>query len=94
MLGSAKLRRRVGLLVPGYMAIPDVVAQTDLLGTVPRRLADACSAVLPLAMLPLPFAMPPLQVSLIWHRQQIVAAVAGLTQQVEGALHKREIRLK
>lgn len=86
MLGSAKLRRRIGLLVPGYMAIPDVVAQTDLLGTVPRRLADACAAVLPLAMLPLPFAMP--------HRQQIVAAVAGLTQQVEGALHKREIRLK
>ncbi len=91
VLGSAKVRRQVGLFVPGYMAIPGVVATTDLLGTVPRRLADACAASLPLAMLPLPFAMPPVQVSLIWHRQQdtnrglqwlrqqIVEAVAGLT---------------
>ncbi len=93
VLGSAKVRRRVGLFVPGYMAIPGVVAQSDLLGTVPRRLADASATSLPLAVLPLPFAMPPVQVSLIWHRQQdgnrglqwlrqqVVEAVVGLTQQ-------------
>ena len=91
VLGSAKVRRRMGLFVPGYMAIPGVVAASDLLGTIPRRLADACAATLPLAVAPLPFAMPPVQVSLIWHRQQdgnrglqwlrqqIVDAVAGLT---------------
>jgi DNA-binding transcriptional LysR family regulator len=70
VLGSAKVRRRVGLLVPGYLAIPGVVAQSDLLGTIPRRLAEACATSLPIVHVPLPFAMPPVQVSLIWHRQQ------------------------
>lgn len=90
VLGSAKVRRHFGLYVPYYLAIPGVVAQSDLLGTVPRRLAEACAQTLPLALVPLPFAMPPVQVSLIWHRQQdgnrglqwlreqIAATVAGL----------------
>ena len=91
VLGSAKVRRRVGLFVPGYLTIPSVVAQSDLLGTIPRRLAEASAASLPLSLVPLPFAMPPVQVSLIWHRQQdgnrglqwlreqIKEAVRGLT---------------
>lgn len=70
VLGSAKVQRRVELLVPCYMAIPAIVARTDLLGTVPRRLAEHFSANLPLQSAPLPFPMPPVQVSLIWHRQQ------------------------
>lgn len=70
VLGSAKVRRHFALYVPGYLAIPPVVAQTDLFGTIPRRLARACASSLPLQILPLPFAMPPVQVSLIWHRQQ------------------------
>lgn len=90
VLGSAKVRRRVGLLVPGYLAIPGVVAQSDLLGTIPRRLADACADSLSLCRVPLPFAMPAVQVSLIWHcqhdanrglhwlREQIAGAVAEL----------------
>ncbi|QNM97674.1 LysR family transcriptional regulator BsrA [Chitinimonas koreensis] len=92
VLGSAKLRRRSGLCVPSYMCIPAVVATSDLLGTVPLRLARQFAA-LPIVSAPLPLAMPPLQVSLIWHhgrdadgglqwlRRQIADTVAALTAQ-------------
>ncbi|WP_374354756.1 LysR family transcriptional regulator [Chitinimonas sp.] len=92
VLGSAKLRRRSGLCVPSYMCIPAVVAASDLLGTVPRRLAQHFVERLPIAIAPLPLAMPPLQVSLIWQRgrdgdmalqwlrQQIADTVARLRQ--------------
>lgn len=70
VLGSAKVRRQIGLLVPYYMAIPAIVAQTELLGTVPRRLAQHFAQIFPLQSAPLPLPMAPVQLSLIWHRQQ------------------------
>lgn len=73
VLGSAKVQRQVHLFVPYYVTIPAIVAQSDLLGTVPRRLAEHFAKVYPLQMAPLPFAMPPVQISLIWHRQQTLS---------------------
>ncbi|WP_375738200.1 LysR family transcriptional regulator [Pseudomonas boanensis] len=70
VLGSAKIRRQAGLQVPHYLTIPPIVARSDLLGTVPRRLAEHFSAIYSLQMAPLPVETPPVQVSLIWHRQQ------------------------
>jgi DNA-binding transcriptional LysR family regulator len=49
------------------------VARSDLLGTVPRRLAEHFVAIYALEVAPLPVATPPVQVSLIWHRQQELA---------------------
>lgn len=69
VLGSAKVRRHTVLHVPNYLPIPAIVAQTDLLGTVPARLAAALAPLHALHSAPLPFDMPPVQVSLIWHRQ-------------------------
>lgn len=73
VLGSAKVRRQVQLYVPHYLPIPALVAGSDLLGTVPRRLAEQFAKVYALAIAPLPLALPPIQVSLIWHRQQDAA---------------------
>ncbi|MCY1278155.1 HTH-type transcriptional regulator LeuO [compost metagenome] len=70
VLGSAKVRRQAPLHVPHYLTIPPIVAQSDLLGTVPRRLAEHFAPIYALQVAPLPFDMPPVQVSLIWHRQQ------------------------
>ncbi|WP_397378129.1 LysR family transcriptional regulator [Pseudomonas sp.] len=70
VLGSAKVRRHTALHLPNYLPIPAIVAQTDLLGTVPARLAAALAPLHALQSAPLPFDMPPVQVSLIWHRQQ------------------------
>ncbi|MEN5093801.1 LysR family transcriptional regulator [Pseudomonas protegens] len=70
VLGSAKVQRQVQLWVPHYLSIPLIVAQSDLLGTVPRHLAEHFAALLPIRIARLPLLAAPVQVSLIWHRQQ------------------------
>jgi DNA-binding transcriptional LysR family regulator len=73
VLGSAKVHRKVQLYVPQYLAIPAIVAQSDMLGTVPKRLATHFAQQYSLQVFPLPLEIPPVQVSLIWHKQQDVA---------------------
>jgi DNA-binding transcriptional LysR family regulator len=68
VLGSAKVRRDVKLYVAHYLVIPAVVATTDLLGTIPRSQAEQLSSGHGLQAAPLPFDMPAVQVSMIWHR--------------------------
>lgn len=70
VLGSARVRRVVHLQVPHYLTIPALVAKSDLLGTIPRRLAERFADVYALQIAPLPIDIAPIQVSLIWHRQQ------------------------
>ncbi|MDX1299416.1 MAG: LysR family transcriptional regulator [Pseudomonas sp.] len=83
VLGSAKVRRQAALHLPNYLPIPAIVAHSDLLGTVPARLAEAFAPAHALETAPLPFDMPPVQVSLIWHRQQqLDPAHAWLRQQL------------
>ncbi|NQD37847.1 LysR family transcriptional regulator [Permianibacter sp. IMCC34836] len=90
VLGSAKVQRKVQLFVPQYLAIPTIVAQTDLLGTVPRRLAEHFARQYALQVLPLPLAIPPIQVNLIWHKQQDVSvALRWLREQVTAHTHER-----
>ena len=83
VLGSARVRRQAALHLPNYLPIPAIVAQTDLLGTVPARLAEAFAPVHALEIAPLPFDIPPVQVNLIWHHQQhLDPAHAWLRQQL------------
>lgn len=70
VLGSARVQRQVALHVPHYLTIPPIVAQSELLGTVPQRLAEHFAPLHGLCIAPLPFDMPAVQVSLIWHRLQ------------------------
>lgn len=87
VLGSARVRRQTVLHLPNYLPIPAVVARTDLLGTVPKRLAEAFAPVHALQVAPLPFDMPPVQISLIWHRQQeLDPAQCWLRQQLSDLL--------
>lgn len=61
--------RRVSLLVPSLHVLPDVVAESDLLAVVPEQVAHSTRAILPLQVLPLPFAAPVVEVSVIWHER-------------------------
>src|SRR5690606_36530600 len=70
VLGSAKVRRQAALHLPNYLPIPAIVARTELLGTVPARLAETFAALFELQVAALPFDMPAVQISLIRHRQQ------------------------
>lgn len=71
VLGSARgTAPGAELLVPHYLTIPAIVASTELLGTVPRRLARRFAGSHGLQLADVPFEMAPVQVNLIWHRQQ------------------------
>jgi DNA-binding transcriptional LysR family regulator len=67
-LADRGLARVVSATVPIYALIRMLVG-SDALAVLPRRVAADIAAVLPLVMRPLPFASPPVGLSMIWHRR-------------------------
>jgi DNA-binding transcriptional LysR family regulator len=59
--------RRVALTLAGDASVPAIVAGTDLLATVPEDLAQISAAHHQIAILDLPFEMPPIETFLWWH---------------------------
>ncbi|HEY1957118.1 MAG TPA: LysR family transcriptional regulator [Polyangiaceae bacterium] len=75
--------RRVVLEVPHFLAALRVAASSDLLVSVPERLARAESRGLELAIAPLPVATDPLDFVALWHeRHQTDPAHAWLRAQI------------
>jgi DNA-binding transcriptional LysR family regulator len=68
-LAAAGLSRRTALLVPGFLIVPHVIASTDLLVTLPERLARTFAALLPLRILEHPLTLPGFTMSLVWHER-------------------------
>ena len=62
------LRRRVSLLVATYLALPAALAASDLIATVPRRVAQQIAASPDIAIIPLPIDHAT-TVSIAWHRR-------------------------
>jgi DNA-binding transcriptional LysR family regulator len=62
------LKRRIALLVATYLAVPAALAASDLIATVPRRIAEqiATNAAIAITPLPIDFATT---VSMAWHRR-------------------------
>lgn len=89
-LDTRGLQRRVAMRIPHFLVAPAIVAQTDLVLTLPRRLLlmAADSSQLHVTKPPLP--IPSFAVQLVWHqhtdedpgsrwfREQIVACAAEL----------------
>ncbi len=69
VLAALGRRREVRLAVPDFGSIHRVVAATDLVGLLPRRLAAAVAGRSGLWIAPLPFAMPHLTLCLFWPRR-------------------------
>lgn len=61
--------RRVSLLVSNLTLLPDVVAGSDLLAVVPEHMARAAARALPIQLLALPFKVPSVDVSMVWHER-------------------------
>lgn len=57
----------VVLRVPHFVVIPMIVAQTDLLVTLPSKVAEQIAKPMNLRIHPLPFKFPEFEVSLFWH---------------------------
>lgn len=61
------LTRDVALTVPSFSAAVMVAAKTDLVGAVPRRIAEAFAPYLPIRVLALPTESPRMPLFLVWH---------------------------
>lgn len=68
-LGRLGLRRRVVLMLPHFVVAPHVVAASDLMLTLPERMARILAAQLPIVVLETPLDLPTFTVSMIWHER-------------------------
>jgi DNA-binding transcriptional LysR family regulator len=62
-----KHKARVAVRVPYFMVIPMIMARTDVLATVPSRLAQQLAATGDFQAAPLPVTIPSFDVGLFWH---------------------------
>jgi DNA-binding transcriptional LysR family regulator len=68
LLADHGQRRRVALLVATYLAVPAVLAASDLIATIPSRAASLIAAHAEIAILPLPVSFSA-TISIAWHRR-------------------------
>lgn len=67
-LGGDKLERRVALHVQDYAAMAAVVARSEVLGTMPKRLAEIYARAHGLRVLPFPLDIAPVSMWMMWPR--------------------------
>ncbi|PSH62121.1 LysR family transcriptional regulator [Phyllobacterium sophorae] len=63
-----KLQRRILLQLPHFMNVPQMIAQSDMIATVPLSLG-AWYAHIGLKLLPPPITIPVIEVKQFWHRR-------------------------
>lgn len=68
-LAKLGFERRVGLVVPTFLAALVAVAETDLFFTAPRELVAPLARRFDLAALEPPLAMPEVPVAAVWHER-------------------------
>lgn len=59
--------RQIGLVVPEFLALPFVVPGSDLVVTMPSRVADRFAKLMPLRVMPLPMELDSYEILLFWH---------------------------
>jgi DNA-binding transcriptional LysR family regulator len=67
-LADFGLKRRIALLVATYLALPAVLASSDLVATVPQRTAQQIAAMAEIEIMPLAIDLS-VHVSMAWHRR-------------------------
>jgi DNA-binding transcriptional LysR family regulator len=67
-LADFGLQRRIALLVATYLALPAVLAESNLVATVPRRTARQIAAMAGVEIMPLAIDLS-VPVSMAWHRR-------------------------
>ncbi|MFM7330787.1 MAG: LysR family transcriptional regulator, partial [Brachymonas sp.] len=68
-ISQAGQQRKVRLRVPNFLSVPHLVSQTDLIATVPQKLAEQCAAAFKLHVLAHPVNMPAFELKMFWHRR-------------------------
>jgi DNA-binding transcriptional LysR family regulator len=67
LLAEKGLSRRAYIHVPHFASVPFMVACSDLIATVPERIARRFARSLRLQVLPAPIAIPPFRLTMLWH---------------------------
>jgi len=67
-LRRSNFKRRVEISVPTFSLAPQLVVGTGRVATITTRLAVKCAASLPLKLVPMPIAIPPMVEMLQWHK--------------------------
>ncbi|RJF92027.1 LysR family transcriptional regulator [Noviherbaspirillum saxi] len=68
-LEKAGVASRAQFHVPHFTSVPYIVSSTDMVVTVPEKLAQRAAAPFGLAFIYPPLKLPPLQTSIFWHRR-------------------------
>jgi DNA-binding transcriptional LysR family regulator len=68
-LAARGLERKITVAVPHFLGAPHIVAETELVLTVAERIATSFASVLPLRILELPFELPSIHGSMLWHER-------------------------
>lgn len=68
-LEAKKIRRKVGLRVPGFLGLAPILTGTELLAIVPEQLGRYFAASGKIKVLTLPFSIPPYYVLQHWHER-------------------------
>jgi DNA-binding transcriptional LysR family regulator len=66
-LAAAGLHRRVGLSLPHFIAIANTVSQTDMVATIPRKIAEHVARLFDLAVLEHPLQLSSISIMTYWH---------------------------
>jgi DNA-binding transcriptional LysR family regulator len=69
LLEKAGIFARTCFRVPHFTAVPYIVSSTDLVVTVPQKLAERAAAPFNLSYLKPPLRLPSLQTNIFWHRR-------------------------
>jgi DNA-binding transcriptional LysR family regulator len=64
---------QIALSVPSFTAVWRAVAATDLVGMIPRRLAERVAGQAGLTVYPMPFELPRAELCQAWHRRNSTA---------------------
>ncbi|BEV13244.1 LysR family transcriptional regulator [Herbaspirillum sp. DW155] len=68
-IASQGIRHNIALRVPNYLGIAFVIEQTDMLVTIPERLAQVLEGRGRFKVFPVPFALPDYAVKQHWHER-------------------------
>lgn len=66
-LAERGLERRIALTVPHFLSAPLIVTRTDLVLSLPLRIAERVAELVPLKILPVPIELPAYDLAIIHH---------------------------
>jgi DNA-binding transcriptional LysR family regulator len=69
VLQAQGLSRNIFMRVPHFLVAPMIIAKSDLICTMPKRIAEPFAEVGWLKLLPPPLPCPNFEINLLWHKR-------------------------